>query len=274
MKKHTPPRLLALFALGALCLAALSCASLGGGEDFAWEDDPDFTPPDTLSSSPGGAPAAVKASASGAYEIREDFEKAVLSGGKISGSAFVLASNPSGGGSAEIILVEDGGSKVLKMTHTGPVTGGRTQFYYRPPAEVVSAVGVQKKVEMEFRFKVEGTNGTASMPYMYYASAPSNAGLTAAYNAGNGRFQVYNGGQQIGKDGIAKGEWHRFRAALDYASSTFEVFVDGEEVASGAAFRQDAQAKDFGEVRFYLGNVSDGGVLSLYLDDLSITAGL
>ncbi|MDR1318175.1 MAG: hypothetical protein LBJ90_01000 [Treponema sp.] len=272
MKKNKKQLFRALLALW-VSLAALSCASLGG-EAFAWEDDPDFTPPDTVSASSGGVPAALKVSASGTYETREDFEKAAVSGAKISGSVFSLTSNPSGGGSAEIVMVEDGGSKALKMTHTGPVTGGRTQLSYKPQGEVVSAVGVQKKVEIEFRFKIEGTNGTVSMPYIFYASAPSNAGLTASYNAGNSRFQVYNGGQQTAKDNVAKGEWHRFRALLDYASSTFEVSVDGEEVISGASFRQDAQTKDFGEIRFYLANVSDGGAVSLYLDDLTINAGL
>ncbi|MDR1318174.1 MAG: hypothetical protein LBJ90_00995 [Treponema sp.] len=211
--------------------------------------------------------------------IREDFESfasgASLARGKVSGSAFELSSNPSGGGSAEITVVEDGGSKALKMTHTGPVTGGRTQFFYKPQGDVVNAVGLEKKVEVEFRFKVEGTNGTVSIPYMYYASSPSNAGLTANYNAGNGVFAVWNSGRQITRNSFAKGEWHRFRAVLDYSSSTFDLSVDGEEVASGAFFRQESgSAKDFGEVRFYLANVADGGAVTLYLDDLTITAGL
>jgi hypothetical protein len=211
--------------------------------------------------------------------IREDFEGfapgASLARGRVPGAAFEISSNPSGGGSAEIVVVEDGGSKALKMTHTGPVTGGRTQLIYKPPAELVREVGREKKVEVEFRFKVEGTNGTVSMPYMYYASSPSNAGLTANYNAGNGVFAVWNGGQQVTRNSFARGEWHRFRALLDYSSSTFDLSVDGEEVVSGAAFRQDpGSAKDFGEVRFYLANVAASAGLSLYLDDLTITAGL
>jgi hypothetical protein len=285
--KAGPKRVCTLFA-AALCAVflALSCASLGG--DIVWEDDPEYTPPGTAVSGGGGRAASDRPKdavrlASGVYEVSENFERfaegAAIAPGVLAGSSFTAASNPSGGGSGEIIVVTDGGSKALKMTHTGPVTGGRTSLLYRPGQDLVDAVGLEKKVELEFRFKVEGTNGTVSLPYVFYASAPSNAGLTANYNAGNERFAGWDGGRQVATDTFAKGEWHTFKAVLDYSVSAFDLFVDGVEYLSGAAFRQNAgndpgAPKNFGVIQFYLANVADGGSITVYLDDIKITAGL
>jgi hypothetical protein len=269
-------------ALIAVLFCAVSCASLGGGGDFAWEDDPEFTPPDTAAAAPrpasDGAPAALRPAADGRYELSEDFERfaegSAIPPGPLSGSVFAVSSNPAGGGTASIDIVADGGSKALKITHTGPVTGGQTRFFYKPAQELVDAVGLQKKAELEFRFKIGGTNGTVSLPYLYYTSTPNSAGLTANYNVGNGVFSAWNGNRQVSQNSFAKDEWHTFRAVLDYAASTFDLFVDGGEYVTAAAFRQDpGTPKDFGEVRFYLANVTGDNSLTLYLDDIKINAG-
>jgi hypothetical protein len=288
--KKSVPALTSL--LLAASLFAFSCA---GNREYIWEDDPELTPPDTPpaastgsraraapASGPEGVEAAVQRSASGVYELSEDFESfaegTAFSRGSLPGSVFAVSSNPAGGGSAEIIIVADGPSKALKMTHTGPVTGGQTRFFYKPAQELVDAVGLENKVEIAFSFKVEGTNGTVSLPYIYYTTAPSSAGLTANYNAGNGVFAAWDGSRQVPNNSLAKGEWHSFRAVLDYAESVFDLFVDDQAHVNIAAFRQNANndpeaPKDFGEIRFYLANVADGASLTLYLDDLKIRAG-
>ena len=249
---------------------AVSCASMGGSAD--WDDEV---------RTPGAAASAEillpPRGADGEFLITENFDRFAvgtnLVRGNVPGSFFEVTSDPQGG-TGELVIVDDGGSRALKMTHNGPIERGQTRFFYRPSPEVARHVGSTRKVEIECRFKVEGTWGTASVPYVWYGSEPQQASLTIGYNSANGVFMVHNSGnRQDYRDEFAMGEWHHLRAVMDYSNATYDLYMNGEEFIMGGFFRHDVSVKDLGHIRFYLAQVTADNYVSLYLDDIVIRAG-
>lgn len=121
-------------------------------------------------------------------------------------------------------------------------------------------------IEVEFALMKEDIEGVDDGAFMLYVDDGSYSGGNVYLKLFQEGIYYYDGTAHYIGD-YAYDTWYSFRLSIDIAANSYDIYRDGNLLASGASFRGSPT---------YLNRVcfagTTGGIVGGYLDDLRITA--
>lgn len=130
-------------------------------------------------------------------------------------------------------------------------------------------------VSMEFKWLMEESSGSdVEVFYVLNQTCPDDwRGACIAMVPGKNSILEYHDGAWIHAGNIEAGVWHDLKLVMHLDKLKYDLYYDGEEIVTNAAFRDYAGVE--GIDKFNVANVGDGGTTFVtYFDDIMLYEGI